>query len=246
MKFFELILQFLRALFGVKEQPPVEVVTGNTETDIDTPEPDNGEVVETPDNNEGENNTEDNNPIIVEDMKNRKEIEEIVKKFVEDSAKNSSIRKIDQIAVHCTATREGKEVTIDDIDVWHKNRGFNKQKISGRYCGYHFVVALDGEIMCGRDLREVGAHVSGYNSNSIGVCYVGGLNSVGQPEDTRTEEQKQSLIWLISLLKRELKITKVQGHRDYSPDKNGNGKIEPSEWIKSCPCFDAIPEYKDV
>jgi hypothetical protein len=79
-------------------------------------------------------------------------------------------RKITDIAVHCTATPEGREVTMEELDAWHKARGFSKQKISGHYCGYHYVVALDGTIMCGRDLREIGAHVKGYKSISVGAC----------------------------------------------------------------------------
>ena len=155
-------------------------------------------------------------------------------------------RKITDIAVHCTATPEGREVTMEELDAWHKARGFSKQKISGHYCGYHYVVALDGTIMCGRDLREIGAHVKGYNSISIGVCYVGGLDKDNNEKDTRTPEQKETLVWLIGELKHRLNISKVQGHRDYSPDTNNNGVIEEFEWIKSCPCFDAIPEYRDI
>lgn len=188
-------------------------------------------------------NNNDNTPSDME--QNRYEIEQKVIQFAKEMAKGSA-RKVNQIAVHCTATVEGKSYTIDDIDRWHKQRGFNKQKISGRYCGYHFVIALDGTIMCGRDLREVGAHVSGYNTSSIGVCYIGGLDGNQKAKDTRTPEQKEALVWLISLLKHTLNITKVQGHRDYSPDTNGNGIIERFEWIKDCPCFDAIPEYKKL
>lgn len=234
MKILEIILQFFAKLFGVKEEEPPVVSSGTTGNTDDAVVPTTGETENTITDQPDENQEEPN--------MNHEEIEKIVKDF----AAEASHRKVDQIAIHCTATKEGTPVTVDEIDVWHKNRGFSKQKISGRYCGYHFVIALDGEIMCGRDLREVGAHVSGYNSNSIGICYVGGLDKNGKAKDTRTDEQKEALIWLITLLKHTLSIDKVQGHRDYSPDKNGNGIIEPSEYIKSCPCFDAIPEYKDI
>ena len=72
------------------------------------------------------------------------------------------------------------------------------------------------------------------------------VDANGKAKDTRTEDQKEALIWLIAELKHRLNISKVQGHRDYSPDQNGNGVIESFEWIKSCPCFNAIPEYKDL
>lgn len=215
--------------------------TGSTGTVVVNPEPDPGIVNNNDDNQQ--NNNHDNTPTAME--QNRNEIEQKVIQFAKEMAKGS-VRKVNQIAVHCTATVEGKNYTMDDIDRWHKNRGFTKQKISGHYCGYHFVVALDGTIMCGRDLREVGAHVSGYNTPSIGVCYIGGLDGNEKAKDTRTPAQREAMTWLIGLLKHTLNITKVQGHRDYSPDKNGNGIIERFEWIKDCPCFDAIPEYKNV
>lgn len=91
---------------------------------------------------------------------------------------------------------------------------------------------------------EVGAHVSGHNSNSIGICYIGGLSKERESKDTRTPEQKESLLFLVKALKAAIPtVTKVAGHRDYSPDLNGDGVIEPHEWIKACPCFDATKEY---
>lgn len=202
--------------------------TSSTEVVIATPKPE-----------------EEEEPILTEKDMERLEIE---KDIIDYALKmgEGKVRFINQIAVHCTATKEGKEVTIEDIDAWHKARGFKKQKISGHYCGYHYVIALDGTIMCGRVLSETGAHVSGYNSNSIGVCYVGGLDGNMKPKDTRTPEQKEALKWLIATLKKYLGIKIVKGHRDYSPDTNNNGIIEEFEWIKSCPCFDAIPEYKTI
>lgn len=187
----------------------------------------------------------DDNTITEQPNMERIEIQKRIKEFAEEM-RSGKARKVNQIAVHCSATKEGKNYTVSDIDAWHKARGFTKQKISGHYCGYHFVVALDGTIMCGRDLREIGAHVSGYNSNSVGVCYIGGLDANGKAKDTRTPAQKESMAWLIAELKHTLNVSKVQGHRDYSPDKNGNGIIESFEWIKDCPCFNAIPEYKNL
>ena len=197
-----------------------------------------------------ENNTETDENETIEVMPTEKELEraEIKKKIVEYAAKmaEGKVRNVNQIAVHCTATKEGEVVTMEDIDKWHKARGFKKQKLSGHYCGYHYVVALDGSIMCGRDLSEIGAHVKDYNTPSIGVCYVGGLDKNKKAKDTRTAEQKETLEWLISTLKHELNINVVKGHRDYSPDTNNNGVIDPFERIKACPCFDAIPEYKNL
>lgn len=87
-------------------------------------------------------------------------------------------RTITDLIVHCTATKPGAKVNVDVIDGWHKERGFKKQPQSGRICGYHFVVLPNGTIETGRYLSEIGAHVSGQNSRSIGICYVGGLDAV--------------------------------------------------------------------
>ncbi|MDD4728576.1 MAG: N-acetylmuramoyl-L-alanine amidase [Dysgonamonadaceae bacterium] len=145
------------------------------------------------------------------------------------------MRKINKIIIHCSATKEGQNFTTDDIDRWHKKRGFAK-------IGYHFVIYLDGSVHKGRDISEVGAHVQGQNSNSIGICYIGGLDVNGKSKDTRTDAQKTSLVKLVAELKAQFPNTTILGHRDYSPDLNGNGIIEPWEWMKDCPCFDVSKE----
>lgn len=154
-------------------------------------------------------------------------------------------RRIDGIVVHCTATRPSVFCNVEKIDEMHKARGFSKQSGSGHYCGYHFVIQKDGGIEAGRYLDEIGAHVKGYNAHTIGVCYVGGLDDNGKPADTRTLAQKQSLVWLIKLLKTYYPRTTVHGHRDYSPDTNKNGKVDTWEYIKACPCFNASTEYSE-
>lgn len=149
------------------------------------------------------------------------------------------MRKITDIVLHCSATKEGQRVTVADIDRWHRERGFKK-------IGYHYVIYADGSIHAGRDIEEVGAHVSGHNATTIGICYVGGLDAVGKPKDTRTPEQKAAIFYLLQQLKEKYPTARICGHRDFSPDRNGNGTIEPAEFIKTCPCFDAIPEYKGL
>lgn len=159
-------------------------------------------------------------------------------------------RDIDEIIIHCSATKEGVPFSIDQIDASHKARKFTSYiDINGktRYIGYHFVIMLDGTVQICRPIDKIGCHASGHNARSIGICYIGGLDSKGKVKDTRTPAQKASLISLIKDLKnRYPTIEKVIGHRDTSPDLNGNGIIEPNEYIKGCPCFDAIPEYKDL
>lgn len=150
-----------------------------------------------------------------------------------------SRRRIDAIVIHCTATKPDVDWTADDVRKVHKKQGWSD-------IGYHYLIRLDGTIDNGRDVDLIGAHVSGHNNHTIGVCYVGGLDAFGNPRDTRTLNQKDSLLNLLKMLRATYPKAIIKGHRDYSPDKNGNGTIEPSEWIKSCPCFDAITEYMTV
>lgn len=150
---------------------------------------------------------------------------------------------IDSIVVHCTATREGQDVRAADIDKWHKERGF-------AMIGYNYVIDLDGTVETGRPLSRDGAHcntsgVSGkpYNKHSIGICYVGGLDKNGNAKDTRTEAQKKAMRELIDSLMDKYPIIEVIGHRDASPDQNGDGEVTKNEWIKECPCFNVRAEF---
>jgi len=140
-------------------------------------------------------------------------------------------RTITDIILHCTATPEGKAVTVAAIRAGHLARGFSD-------IGYHYIIDLDGTIRKGRDESKIGAHCTGHNAHSIGISYVGGLDKDGNPKDTRTPEQKAAMARLVKELLRRYPGAKVKGHRDYSPDLNGNGTVEPWEWIKSCPCFE--------
>lgn len=151
---------------------------------------------------------------------------------------------IDAIVIHCSATREGADFKASDIDRWHKQQGW-------QMIGYHYVIDLDGTIEPGRPLTMNGAHTNtagtsgrAYNSHSIGICYIGGLDKDGtHPKDTRTPKQKEAMRRLVEQLMEHYNIVEVIGHRDASPDKNGNGEVEPSEWIKSCPSFDVRDEF---
>lgn len=150
------------------------------------------------------------------------------------------MRKINEIIVHCSATPEGKNYTVQDITKWHIARGFST-------IGYHFVIYLDGSIHIGRPIDQVGAHCQGHNATSIGVCYIGGLDKDGKTaKDTRTAAQKNSLVLLLKQLRKKYGDLSIKGHRDYSPDTNHDGKIEKYEWLKACPSFDAAVEYKNI
>lgn len=144
-------------------------------------------------------------------------------------------RRIDLIVIHCTATRESGCLTEKMLDDYHRSLGYNG-------CGYHFYVRRDGNIIPMRAVEKIGAHVSGYNTHSIGIAYEGGLDAHGNPKDTRTVLQRRSLQVLVASLLVEFPGARVVGHRDLSPDRNGDGRITPDEWVKECPCFDVETE----
>lgn len=136
------------------------------------------------------------------------------------------MRKIEEIIVHCADTPEGRDVRAEEIRRWHmKERGWSD-------IGYHYVVDIDGTVEAGRPVEIVGAHCSGHNANSIGICYIGGADANMRPKDTRTEAQKQSIIILLKYLKSKWPNAKIYGHRDFS--------------AKPCPCFDARKEYENI
>ena len=98
----------------------------------------------------------------------------------------------------------------------------------------------------GRPLQEVGAHCKDHNKHSIGICYEGGLDAFGVPCDTRTHAQRQSMRALLEQLSAQFPSAIIMGHRDLSPDMDGNGRIDPEEWVKQCPCFDVLLDYGDL
>lgn len=136
------------------------------------------------------------------------------------------MRRIDEIIIHCSATAEGKDFNAADINRWHLQRGFKK-------IGYHYVIKLDGTVEKGRDESEIGAHCTGHNAHSIGICYIGGLEKDGKtPKDTRTPQQKSALWKLLFELIIKYPDATIHGHREFA--------------AKACPCFDVQKEYSCI
>lgn len=132
-------------------------------------------------------------------------------------------RTINKIIVHCTATRPSQACTLEMIDKWHRQRGFDG-------IGYHYVIYRDGSVHEGRPLSKVGAHCVGQNSDSIGISYCGGVAEDGKsPQDNRTDAQKTALKQLIKELRQAYGNIPVYGHRDFAN--------------KVCPSFDAKKEF---
>ena len=137
------------------------------------------------------------------------------------------MRTITEIIIHCSATKEGKSFTAADIDRWHREQGYTM-------IGYHYVILLDGTVETGRPVDLPGAHTAGHNADSIGICYIGGLDHYGKSKDTRTKQQRHALKQLIDELQTRFPNATVHGHREFAN--------------KDCPCFDvenlASPDYK--
>lgn len=133
------------------------------------------------------------------------------------------MRRIDLIVIHCADTYPHMDIGVKEIDQWHKERGW-------KGVGYHYVIRRDGTIETGRQENEIGAHVTGHNRFSIGVCWVGGKGEDGSPQDNRTERQKQALRSLINGLYSKYPDAIITGHSDLNA-----GKV--------CPCFNVQAEF---
>ena len=147
------------------------------------------------------------------------------------------MRDIKYIAVHCTASSQ--HTTIKELQQEFRRKGWKNP-------GYHYVVAADGAITQLLDEEKVSNGVKGFNSVSVNVAYIGGIDTNAKPIDNRTNEQKASLRSLLKLLHKKYPTAVIQGHRDFSPDLNHDGRITPNEYIKACPCFDAKTEYANI
>ena len=141
------------------------------------------------------------------------------------------MRKIERIFVHCTAGPQNQ--TVETIKNYWKT--VNKWKNPG----YHYIIKADGELVQLQPEDKPSNGVAGYNSTSINVCYIGGVDSKGKPIDNRTDKQKETLLAILRTLKMRYPNAKIMGHREIW----GN---DPKNWKKMCPCFNASEEYKNI
>ena len=139
-------------------------------------------------------------------------------------------RNIKYIVVHCTATLP--ETTIESI------QRYWKEQLKWRNPGYHYIIKRNGEIVQLNKEEDISNGVAGHNKNAIHISYIGGIDKNGKPIDNRTNAQKHALFNKLVSLSEKYPGTTILGHRDFSPDKNGDGRIEYDEWVKTCPAFD--------
>ena len=157
------------------------------------------------------------------------------------------------LVIHCTATPEGRDVTAADIRRMHctpvsqGGRGWKQP-------GYTDIIRLDGSVERIVDNNEdsivdpweVTNGAAGYNTVSRHIVYAGGCDRNGKPKDTRTTAQKNALARYVRDFHARRPEVKIIGHRDLSPDLNGNGKVEPHEWTKACPSFEVSAWLKEI
>ena len=159
------------------------------------------------------------------------------------------MRPINLIVIHCSATPSGDtlfrgrvgdadfQTPLTAIDSWHRQRGFRRDPAARAIfnpdlgaIGYHYVIYRAGVVVTGRGEAEIGAHAQGHNARSLGICLVG--------IDAYTPAQWESLRTLVNGLLARYPLARVVGHRDLSPDIDGDGTVERHEWLKTCPGFD--------
>ena len=136
------------------------------------------------------------------------------------------MRDLNRIILHCAATREGKDFSVDTIREWHVNgRGWSD-------IGYHWVIRLDGSIEVGRPLEKSGAHTKGHNKDSVGVCYIGGCDADGKPKDTMNPEQEKAWRMIVLSLRTLYGDLTIHGHNEFAN--------------KACPSFIVKEKFADM
>tara|TARA_R110002020_G_scaffold389000_1_gene599658 strand:+ start:169 stop:594 length:426 start_codon:yes stop_codon:yes gene_type:complete len=137
------------------------------------------------------------------------------------------MRDLNRVILHCSATPEGREVSVETIREWHtdpppRGRGWSD-------IGYHYVIHLNGKIELGRPIEVQGAHTSGENEDSIGICYIGGVNAANEPKDTMTVLQAIAFVDIVKSLRLIFGKLSIHGHNEFS--------------TKACPSFSVEEKF---
>ena len=145
--------------------------------------------------------------------------------------------RLKYLVIHCTATPPKREVSVAELDRWHKAERFEpyvKPDGTKVYAGYHLLVHIDGSYERIRPDDQRGQHCpqKDMNNRAVAICYVGGVDINNKPCDTRTEAQKKTLLSLVRTMKARYPNAQVIGHRDIAP--------------KACPSFNAKYEYREI
>lgn len=156
---------------------------------------------------------------------------------------NKTIRDlsvIDEILLHHSGVTVLQ--SVETIHNYHKNTN------GWAGIGYHFYVRKDGTIYRGRPLEYVGAHATGFNTKTIGICAEGNFNI-----ETMTEVQKNAIKELVAYLRQVYpNIRSVRGHRDvlntscpganYPFDEIVNVTVTKTETVQTTKSIDEIAQ----
>lgn len=147
------------------------------------------------------------------------------------------MREIKYIVIHCTGGPQNQK--LSDIQAFWAKKGWKRP-------GYHFMYKPDGEEIELLPVSEVANGVQNFNKDSIHLSYFGGVGPNGEIMDNRTPGQKESMEKRVRKLHISFSKAIIQGHRDFSPDKNRDGVITPDEWMKACPSFSVRQWLKEI
>lgn len=146
------------------------------------------------------------------------------------------MRNIDEIVIHCTATRpewwsnKTTQEKVDEVRRWHVSAPRNWRDI-----GYHWLIDRDGTVVPGRPESQTGAHVRGHNANTIGVSLFGGHGSSNDDafEENFTPEQDAALRQLLQEIQSRHTIRKISGHNEYANKACPGFRV--SNWLQRTP-----------
>jgi N-acetylmuramoyl-L-alanine amidase len=128
------------------------------------------------------------------------------------------VRNVKYLVIHCTATPQ--KTTVESI------QNYWRTKLKWISPGYHYIIEANGNVNHLQPLEKPSNGVAGYNSVSINIAYIGGIDKNGFPSDNRTEKQIEQMIIILKKLVKIYPDVIIQGHRDFPNVK------------KDCPCFD--------
>lgn len=135
------------------------------------------------------------------------------------------MREIKYLVLHCTATPQN--TTIESIlNYWRRELGWKNP-------GYHFVIRPNGEVVELLPIEKIANGVAGYNSNSIHISYIGGIDAKGRGLDNRTEAQKASQIRLLKQFKAMFPKAEIKGHRDFPKVRKECPSFDVKTWLKT-------------
>jgi N-acetylmuramoyl-L-alanine amidase len=135
------------------------------------------------------------------------------------------MREIKYLAIHCTATSQKAKVS-SIVNYWKNTLGWKN-------AGYHFIIEPSGNVVELLSIDKVSNGVRGFNSESINISYIGGIDANTKPTDNRTDEQIKSMIKLVKKYKELYPNIIIQGHRDFPNVKKDCPSFDVKKWLTS-------------